>query len=193
MTHKTDKKVDLRVRRTEQLIFDALINCTIQKGFSEVTIGDITKNAGINRATFYRHYKDKFDLLNKYTQTVFNMLAVQDGSVNKSTKYMLPISLIKIFSHVQQNALFYRVMLGKNGDHSFAEKIRIHIQTRIQHSLPTHLMVDKKRVDLFVNYSSYASFGAVLWWLENNMPYSAEEMISMLQHLESENLKSLNA
>lgn len=188
--HKNYKKDDLRVKRTEKLIFDALITCTIQKGFSAVTVGEITDKAGINRATFYRHYNDKFDLLNQYTQTVFGMLTAQNGKINNSSSHVLPISLIKIFEHVRENALFYRVMLGKNGDPNFAEKIRIYIQKRIEHSLPKNLIIDK-RIELFINYSSHASFGAVLWWLENDLPYSSEEMIRILQHLESENLKDI--
>ena len=74
----------------------------------------------------------------------------------------------------------------------FAEKIRIFIQNRIRYSLPKNIQLDEKRTDLFVNYSASASFGAVLWWLEHDMPYSSEEMIKTLQHLESLNLQSVS-
>ncbi len=193
--HKVDKRNDLRVKRTEKLIFDALIQCTIQKGFSGVTVSDITTIAGINRATFYRHYKDKFDLLNQYARTIFALLDTDSISVPQGAmtqdRHLLPIRLVSIFNHVRDNAQFYRVMWGKHGDPDFTEKIRIYIQKRIQKSLPRHLSLDEKRMDLFVSYSASASFGAVLWWLEHDMPYSSEEMIQILQHLESENLKAL--
>jgi len=191
MTQKSYPKIDFRVKRTEKLIFDALIRCTIKKGFSAVTVSDITLEAEINRATFYRHYKDKEDVLNQYTQTVFNMLHSQNTIVNNSQSHTLPDSLVKIFDHVGEHALFYKVMLGRNGNPNFAEKIRSYIQKRIRNSLPNSLKVDEKRLDLFITYSAHASFGIVLWWLEHDMPYSSEEMIQMLQHLESENLKTI--
>lgn len=191
MMHKTHQKNDLRIKRTEKLIFDALIKCTIRKGFSAVTVSDITDTAEINRATFYRHYKDKLDLLNHYAQTVYDMLDAQNNRVNKSKFHSIPTSLVNIFDHVQENALFYRVMWGKNGDPNFTEKIRTYIQKRIQRSLPENLYMDKNRIDLFVTYSANASFGAVLWWLEHDMPYTSSEMIRILQHLESENLKAI--
>ena len=65
---------DLRVKRTYKLLQEALIELTVQKGFSAVAVSDITKYAGVNRATFYRHYEDKFDLLNQYVQRVCKLL-----------------------------------------------------------------------------------------------------------------------
>lgn len=190
--HKTYQKNDLRVKRTEKLIFDALMDQTIKKGFASVTVSDITVAAGINRATFYRHYTDKFDLLNKYAQTVYSLLDVSTSQkTNALNEHQLPAGIVNIFDHVREYATFYRVMWGKNGDPNFTEKIRLYIQKRIRKSLPKHLTSDKQQVDLFVSYSASASFGAVLWWLEHDMPYSSEEMIKMLQHLESENLKSI--
>lgn len=186
-----NKNTDLRVKRTEKLIFDALIQCTIKKGFSAVTVSDITLAAGINRATFYRHYKDKVDVLNQYSRTVFAMLNEENKILNNKESYSLPEDLVKVFEHVSENALFYRVMLGKNGNPDFVEKIRNYIQMRIKNSLPSTLTVDETLLNLYIVYSAHASFGAVLWWLENDMPYSPEEMIRVLQHLESKNLEAI--
>ena len=70
MTHHEYSGEDLRVKRTQKLVLEALLDQTAQKGFSALTVSDITTHAGINRATFYRHYKDKFDLLDKYARAV---------------------------------------------------------------------------------------------------------------------------
>ncbi|HSW96503.1 MAG TPA: TetR/AcrR family transcriptional regulator [Candidatus Saccharimonadales bacterium] len=191
MMHKVNKKNDLRVKRTEKVIFEALIALTIKKGFSAVTVSDITQAASINRATFYRHYKDKFDLLNQYTQNVYSMLDIQSTRVKKRDYHSLPKNLVNIFEHVRENAIFYRVMLGQNGDPEFTEKIRTYIKKRIRSSLPVDLKADEKMIDLFITYSANASFGAILWWLEHNMPYSSEKMIHIIYQLEKENLQIL--
>jgi AcrR family transcriptional regulator len=187
MMHKIYQKDDLRVKRTEKLIFDALIQCTIQKGFSAVTVSDITFTAGINRATFYRHYKDKFDLLNQYAHHVYEMLDTQNNDVNKKAFRSLSVSLVKVFEHVREHATFYRVMWGENGDPEFTEKIRTYIKKRIRRSLPENLSASEELIDLFVTYSAAASFGAVLWWLEHDMPYSSERMIKIIRQLETDN------
>ena len=43
----------------------ALIETINEKGFGNLTVSDITERAGINRGTFYIHYKGKQDLLNR--------------------------------------------------------------------------------------------------------------------------------
>ncbi|MGZ3618085.1 MAG: TetR/AcrR family transcriptional regulator [Ktedonobacteraceae bacterium] len=193
--HNEYRNNDLRVKRTHKLILDALIELTVQKGFSAVTVSDITKYAGINRATFYRHYEDKFDLLNKYAQDVYELLDTPlEEKPQKSSEpnvYQMHLRLVKIFEHVRDNAKFYRVMLGKNGDPVFAEKIRKYIQKRILRSLPVDLQKDEMSIDLYVSYSSSASLGAVLWWLEHDMPYTSEEMTKILHQLESGNLNAM--
>src|SRR5215475_3383358 len=104
---------DLRVQRTQDLILNALIELTIEKGFSSVTISDITKYARINRATFYRHYQDKFDLLDKYAQAVYELLDAPSASESpRTSKGSIPqmaLGLDRMFEHIRSNARFYRV------------------------------------------------------------------------------------
>jgi AcrR family transcriptional regulator len=174
---------DLRAKRTDKLLLEALMELTVQKGFAAVTVSDLTKYAGINRATFYRHYEDKFDLLAHYAWTVYELLdSMGDAGLpmpaDISPRPAAP-GLVAIFEHIRSNARFYRVMLGPNGDPVFADKIQQYVKQRIWRSLPAGLQRDTGAVDLYLSYSSSASIGAVLWWLDHEMPCSAEEMAAI--------------
>lgn len=57
------KKLDPRVKRTRSLLEQAFMEVVAEKGFQSVTVQDITERAGVNRATFYAHFPDKFELL----------------------------------------------------------------------------------------------------------------------------------
>ena len=139
MTRNGADSEDLRVKRTHKLLREALIELTVRKGFSAVAVSDITKLAGVNRATFYRHYHDKFDLLNQYVQGVYRLLEPAPGKrlpeASEANSGQTYSGLITIFEHIHANAKFYRVMLGKNGDPLFAEKIRQYqyITKRLEH------------------------------------------------------------
>ena len=61
----TEAKTDPRVLRTRKLIMDSFIELSGQKEFKDITIKDITTEAMINRATFYYHFEDIYDLLDK--------------------------------------------------------------------------------------------------------------------------------
>ena len=58
-------------RKTKELIQTSFIYILEEKPFESITIGDITKQAKINRGTFYLHYKDKYDLLDQMEQRLF--------------------------------------------------------------------------------------------------------------------------
>jgi AcrR family transcriptional regulator len=57
------EKLDPRVRRTRQGIEQAFVDLVNQNGFQSISVQDIAERAGINRATFYAHFPDKFALL----------------------------------------------------------------------------------------------------------------------------------
>jgi AcrR family transcriptional regulator len=60
-----EAKLDPRVKRTRQLIGQAFTELIAQKGFQAVSVQDIAERAGVNRATFYAHFQDKYDLLDQ--------------------------------------------------------------------------------------------------------------------------------
>jgi AcrR family transcriptional regulator len=63
-------KTDPRVLRTRKLIMDSFIELSGKKEFKDITIKDITTEAMINRATFYYHFEDIYNLLEKVLSEV---------------------------------------------------------------------------------------------------------------------------
>jgi len=61
----TATKKDLRVMKTRKIIMDSFVKLSGVKEFKDITVKDITTEAMINRATFYYHFKDIYDLLEK--------------------------------------------------------------------------------------------------------------------------------
>ncbi|MFD1851744.1 TetR/AcrR family transcriptional regulator [Oceanobacillus bengalensis] len=61
----SQSKTDPRVVRTRKLIMEAFVDLSSKKEFKDITVKDITTEAMINRATFYYHFEDIYDLLEK--------------------------------------------------------------------------------------------------------------------------------
>jgi len=55
--------LDPRIRRTRELLQQALSTLLETRDFERISVQDITDAATVNRATFYAHYTDKFALL----------------------------------------------------------------------------------------------------------------------------------
>ena len=55
--------MDPRVIRTKQLLVEAFLNVSQEKEMTQITVKNITDRATVNRATFYAHFNDKYEIL----------------------------------------------------------------------------------------------------------------------------------
>src|SRR5579864_344430 len=82
------KGVDPRVKRTHQLLQQALQELSQEKCFASITVQDIAERATLNRATFYAHFEDKYELVDSIIREQFQKEVASkvptalDGGVN---------------------------------------------------------------------------------------------------------------
>ncbi len=63
------QKDNQRVRRTKQLLAEALTEMLTETSIHDVSIVELCEKAGINRTTFYYHYGNQYDLLEEISDT----------------------------------------------------------------------------------------------------------------------------
>ena len=68
---KEEEKLDPRVKRTRSLILRSFESLLAEKGFETISVQDVTDRAEINRATFYAHFHDKYELLDYSISQMF--------------------------------------------------------------------------------------------------------------------------
>lgn len=78
--------LDPRVRRTRQLLEDALVSLLQEKPYSEITVKEIATRATVNRATFYAHFIDKEDLFRYFCRNSFKRI-LEETLPDASTPY----------------------------------------------------------------------------------------------------------
>lgn len=62
-----EKKVDLRIQKTHMALTDAFLSLLNKKRFDNITVGEICDSAMVRRATFYKHFGDKYEF---FTYTI---------------------------------------------------------------------------------------------------------------------------
>ncbi|ERK30692.1 TetR/AcrR family transcriptional regulator [Clostridium intestinale] len=96
---------DPRVKRTRELITNAFISVISKKGFDSITVKDITSAATINRATFYAHFTDKYDLLDTLVVEKFKEILSQkvqgEPSLNEDTIRSLVLCICDYFETIK--------------------------------------------------------------------------------------------
>ncbi len=93
-----ETKDDPRSKRTRRLLQTALNALMSEKKFSEISVQDITAKAEINRATFYAHFDDKYELLNAGIRETFRQL-LQDKLPEEPTFTLENLRIIALTAH----------------------------------------------------------------------------------------------
>ena len=186
----SSKKADPRVRRTRQLLRDALLDLIREKGFEAITIQDLTDRAQLNRVTFYLHYRDKQDLLTRSMEDMLDELVAKAELVplhNPASEIDRGLErFIGLFEHVAHHKDFYRIMLGEDGMASFAAQMRAYIEQFVYQRIEAkqaevkHLQVP---TNIYSRFMAAAYVGVIAWWLENDQPHSPTRMAEWLWRL----------
>jgi AcrR family transcriptional regulator len=180
------EQTDLRVRRTQKFVQAAMIDLITEKGFAAITVGDIAERAIINRATFYRHYQDKYDLVAKIfeeaaTQLMEQMKPLYKGMRQNEMKTP-PAIWLQFFAHVADHAPLYRAMLGKNGSPWFADRMRqvtskLILESEQLWEMQPNLPIDPAMPEeLPAIQLAQVLIGTLVWWLENDQRYTPKQM-----------------
>ena len=118
------KKIDQRVRLTQHLLKNALVQLMQEQHISKISIRAICEFAGINRSTFYVHYTDQYDLLKKVEQEVLDNLNKYLGKQDLSDERPISIQiLIKVLDYVKENMELFKALLSENCDFAFQKDL----------------------------------------------------------------------
>src|SRR5690348_16691494 len=102
MTTST-RYVDPRVKRTRQLLPNAFVELLLEKGFSAMSIQDITERATVNRGTFYAHFPDKFALLDAIIRDQFHQaVALKLPSTSRLGRKTLRLLIQTVFEYFSE-------------------------------------------------------------------------------------------
>jgi len=88
-----------------------------------------------------------------------------------------------MFEHMEENIKFYQIMLSDLDNSKIYFSIKMIIASFVEDA-SEYMQRDGINYDVPVNlsnaYITEAYLGTILWWLENDMPYSPLEMATQL-------------
>ncbi len=212
--------VDRRVQKTRKLLQDALIELVAEKGYESVSIREILDKANVGRSTFYAHFQDKDQLLQSIFERLDELFeqhkklildtAKNFGTVDKPDLSPSLSPTLSLFQFVGQNHRFFKAMLGNQGYGIFAKRIyayvfshvhgiftqpahadafaRLHETFSMQRS---HEKYSSLESEIAAHYFVSALMGIMVWWVEKDMPCTAEEIDRLFRELAIPGFRSL--
>jgi AcrR family transcriptional regulator len=172
-------RLDPRVRRTRQLLQDALRRLLEQKGFDNISVQDITEAATLNRATFYAHYPDKFALLEELIRVSFLQLLAQrnvrfDGTCSSAFKAII-LALCDYLLEVQKSHSSDRLQFEPFVEATVIDQIRVVFLEGFRR----HPQERRISQEMIAAAASWTIYGAVKQWVNTIDRAPAEDFVSV--------------
>lgn len=185
-----DRKTDRRVQKTRALLYEALIDLMIEKGYEAITVQDLIDRANVGRSTFYSHFEDKEQLLVSNMEQLREFLAEQRRQAARqgsaSSRFGFSFAMLQ---HVQGHKRLYKAVAGKQSgavvlrhmQRMLAGLVQEEIEALEAHrsdaggfSIPREVLTD------FI----VGTFMTLLaWWMDRSAPCSAVEVDRMFHRL----------
>lgn len=181
-------RVDPRILRTRQLIKDALIDLLQEMDLNKITVNRIAERATINRVTFYLHYHDIQDMMEKMAQEMAEEIeGIMTGTATNmnSSDDIDSLKLLKLLEHIAENSKFYKVVLGSTRTPIFTERLLKILTKSITERAEIDLLVANTDIqrDIAIWHGSSALIGTIVAWLRKDMPYTPHFLTKQLYML----------
>lgn len=176
-----ERKTDRRVKYTKMVIKESFIKLLKQKPISKITIKEICEDADVNRATFYAHYLDQYNLLHQIEMDLIDDINQYLDSYYFIDKTEAPTEMLeKILEYIKENAELFDLLLNSNGDIQFLQEIKEVIGQR--QLLPTTVSSSLSKEDAEYVFLFFANgcIGVIQKWLKNGMKKPAREMADLM-------------
>ncbi len=140
--------------RSKVLIKNALLSLMREKSFDKITVTDIVDRADINRGTFYAHFKDVRDVLDKICAGMVDeiLLSIKDTSIDAIVKDN-SIVFKKISDYISKDLEYFRLVLQIDGIHDFILRKKTDAIKTLMQSEDIKALADRREAEIVLDFA----------------------------------------
>lgn len=182
------RKENIMSQITKRALEASLKNLLLKKPLDKITITDIAEDCGINRMTFYYHFKDIYDLV--------EWSCIEDATKaleGKKTYDTWQQGFMQIFEAVLENKPFilnvYR-SVSREQVEIYLYKLTYNLLIGVVDEKAANMAVREEDKKFIADFYKYAFVGLMLDWVKNDMKEEPQIIIDHLSVLMHENITS---
>lgn len=166
---------------TKRALEQSLKNLLLKKPLTKITVGDITDDCGINRMTFYYHFKDIYDLVE------WSCLEDAKRALDEKKTYdTWQQGLLQIFKAVQENKPFilnvYRCVHREQVE-KYLQPLVDHLLLNVINEEAAGITVRDEDKQFIAQVYSYMFIGLMLDWIKDDMREDPQQIVEKLSKL----------
>lgn len=174
---------DPRVIRTRHLLQQTLLDLMREKRFQSITVQDLAERSTLNRATFYAHFEDKYDLLDSIirrgVQEALAGTVSGDAPLSGETLRALCRTIFDHLAQLQDHCKPRDRQFDPLLETAVQEVLHDFLVRRLQRA-PAAALPGGASVETAAAVISWAVFGAAWQWSQGPRAQPAEEMAAQL-------------
>jgi len=175
--------------RTSHDIDVAFVQLIGRKAYGSIRVSDITKKAGVGRATFYAHYASKDDLLrSQFSRIVSPMLAIRHNAP-------CPLDATNLFAHIQSSPRVFKSLTSGAEAGSGPRVIRECFERRVREALNLpvgdtyeDLPAIDQRQAMLTRFVASSLLAILASWLEHGAEGSPQDVQNFFSKIVGEGL-----
>ena len=166
---------------TKRALEQSLKNLLLKKPLTKITVGDITDDCGINRMTFYYHFKDIYDLVE------WSFLEDAKRALDEKKTYdTWQQGLLQIFKAVQENKPFilnvYRCVHREQVE-KYLQPLVDQLLLNVINEEADGITVRDEDKQFIAQVYSYMFIGLMLDWIKDDMRENPKQIVEKLSKL----------
>ena len=166
---------------TKRALEQSLKNLLLKKPLTKITVGDITEDCGINRMTFYYHFKDIYDLV-EWSCLEDAKRAIEE----KKTYDTWQQGFLQIFKAVQENKPFilnvYRCVHREQVE-KYLQPLVDQLLLNVINEEAAGITVRDEDKQFIAQVYSYMFIGLMLDWIKDDMREDPQQIVEKLSKL----------
>lgn len=165
-------------KKTKDKLAQALLKLVEKKDFTKISISDITQATGLNRQTFYYHFKDKEDLLHySYFVTGLNYLQADDLSLDNWEE-----AVLKMLRTMEKYQTFYFKTVTSDSEVLIREFTTLTkgLFVRLFEDVDHEAQLSTADKDFYSRFLAYGCGGILVDWLLKKVQATPLEIAAQL-------------
>lgn len=175
----------------DQLLMDGFKTLAKKQPVEKITIKDITDEAGVIRPTFYNHFQDKYEVIERIIKD-----EIYAPSIPLFQLGMYKEALLLMLKNIEIEKEFYMKISRMEGQNSFADIVRdgltkfllSYIVPRLENKKTMHVWMTP---ELLASYYAYSFSFVVIRWIQSGMSISAEEVEEIYHYMMTRSIEDI--
>ena len=170
---------DARVQKTRNNIHQVFFKLLKEKPSSRITVSEICQQCQINRSTFYKHYADPYDLLEKTEESFLTHL---EKEFENRWRNDFDLWMTDILTYMKENRDVYHALDSANGDSALSLKVFLKIYHLIFPDFRSRFpQLSEAEVNMLFQYFTQGCSGVLSYWEQTGMKESIPDVIRIMK------------